>query len=61
MTVKASQLACRIREVTRNLADEADAAGLATLAYLLEMTSMEAADTGSQRSRTIDGDPVRIH
>jgi hypothetical protein len=50
MAVSASQLASRIRDLTQSLADEAHEAGLATLAYLLEMTAMEAAEASLQRS-----------
>jgi hypothetical protein len=50
MNINASQLANRIRDLTQSLADEAHEAGLATLAYLLEMTAMEAAEASLQRS-----------
>jgi hypothetical protein len=50
MSISASQLACRIRDLTQSLADEAHEAGLATLAYLLEMTAMEATEASLQRS-----------
>jgi hypothetical protein len=53
MTAEQSQVACCIRDTARYLAQDASEAGLLTLAYLLEMTAMEAeaADTKPRRRR----------
>lgn len=49
MTVEQINLATCIHDTAAQLALEANKAGLATLAYLLEMTALEAAETRSQR------------
>jgi hypothetical protein len=51
MTAAQLQIANCIRDTARYLAQEASEAGLVTLAYLLEMTAMEAADAEPRQQR----------
>lgn len=51
MTTAQLQIACCIRDTARYLAQEASEAGLETLAYLLEMTALEAAEAEPARQR----------